>query len=275
MEQVGSDIAALKALITEARAFLLGLGISAARMIGMIAIVPIMKRTELGRILVAIYALSMSLPISAGIGPNFEALQLELDLSLAILVAKEVLVGAFIGVLFSVPFWAVNVAGDLIDTQRSIGQSGLDDPISKEQISVMSSLLVLAVITMFVSNGGLQIIVASVYDSYAIWPLDRYAPTFNTVSRDAVLVLMGNLIWLGVVVAGPFVAMFLISDFALAGLSRLAGRIELVSMLPLIKNLLFCGLLLVYVTYLMEHLTAGLFDRRDVLDALRLFSGPP
>lgn len=265
------DDVALRELIAEARSYVLGLGIAAARMIGMLGVSPILRRAELGRLLTATLAVALALPIWWGVGPALAALEARLPAELFLLAAKELLLGAFLGLLLALPFYAVAVVGDLIDTQRSIGQSGVDDPITKEQTSVVSSLLMLAVITTFVLNGGLQILTGTIYDSYAAWPLDRYVPTWSAASRDALLGLLARLIWFGTVVAGPFVVLFLLSDFAFAGLARLAGRIDMVSSLPLVKNVLFCLFMVVWLDHTMGYLVAGLSDTRTVLDVLEAF----
>ena len=264
----------LYGLIGEAKALILGFAIAAARMIGLVSIVPVLRRAELGRVVSGIIAVGLALPVAAALGPAVEASQAArgTGLALVLLMGKEVLIGLFLGLLFAVPFWAIGAVGELVDHQRSIGESGVEDPATKGRASVMSALLTLTAITLFVTQGGLQIMVSTIYGSYAVWPLDGFVPEFDRAALDALFALLARVVRFAIVVAGPLVALFLVSDLALAGLSRMGGRIQLVSTLPLIKNVLFCVFLLLYLEYMTGSLIEGLADTRAVLDVLRLFA---
>lgn len=276
MDEVAANTP-LYALIGEAKALILGFAIAAARMIGLVSISPILRRAELGRVLAGVLAVGLALPVAASLGPAVEAATAArgTGLGLALLMGKEVLLGLFLGLLFAIPFWAVGAVGDLIDHQRSIGDSGHQDPVTRGNASIMSGLLTLTVIALFVTEGGLRVMVSTVYASYAVWPLDGFAPRFDRAALDALYALLGRVVRLAVVVAGPLVALFLVSDFALAGLSRMGGRIQLVSTLPLVKNLLFAALIVAYLQHAVGPMTEGLADAREVLAILALFAPAP
>lgn len=279
MDEIAANTS-LYALAGEAKALILGFAVAAARMIGLLGVVPILKRAELGRVPTAIIAVGLALPVAADLRvPTLAAEGAAValggtGLGLALLMGKEVAIGLLLGLLFAVPFWAVGAVGDLVDHQRSIGQSGHTDPTTKSEASVLSGLLTLAMITLFVSQGGLQVMAATVYDSYAVWPLEAFAPAFTQSGLGALFDLLGRVVGFALVVAGPLVALFLISDFALAGLSRLGGRIQLSSTLPLIKNILFSVVALLYVGAMTGLLAEGLGDTRFVLDVLRDLAPP-
>lgn len=114
--------------------------------------------------------------------------------------------------------------------------------------------------------------VTTVYDSYAIWPLQDFAPTFSIQAMAALFGVLEHVVRFALVVAAPLVVMFLISDFALAGLARIGGSIQLESNLPLIKNILFTVLSLLYIGTLTDLLVDGLGETRYVLDVLRAFA---
>lgn len=274
MEDVAANTS-LYALMAEAKTLILGFFVAAGRMIGLVAVVPILKRAELGRVPTAIVAIGLALPAAADLRVPTLAAEGALaafggtGLGAALLMAKEVAIGLLLGLLFAVPFWAVGAVGDLIDTQRAIGESGAADPATHSNASVTSGLLMLTAITLFVTQGGLQVMAGTVYGSYAVWPLQAFVPSFSAAGLAALYGLLAHVVRFALVVAGPLVAMFLISDFALAGLARVGGRIQLTSTLPLIKNILFTVLSLLYVGTLTGLLVRGLDDTGLVLDVLR------
>ncbi|MEM7490558.1 MAG: flagellar biosynthetic protein FliR, partial [Pseudomonadota bacterium] len=159
------------------------LGLSSARMMGLIAILPVFKRSELGRAILGAIALAMALPVLSGHRAAFEALPIDDIWFAAGLMVKEFGVGFLIGIFFSIPIWAIQAGGEIIDTQRSIaGQSHISDPATGGQASVMSALLGLAAIAVFVSAGGLAEAVSAIYGSYGIWPLAAFLPPVPDVA---------------------------------------------------------------------------------------------
>ena len=272
MEDVSANTS-LYALAAEAKTLILGFFVAAGRMIGLVSVVPILRRAELGRVPTAIVAIGLALPIAADIRVTTLAAEGALEavpggIGAAILMAKEVAIGLLLGLFFAVPFWAIGAVGDLIDHQRTIGESDHADPVTKGNASVMSGLLTLTAVTLFVTQGGLQVMAATVYGSYRVWPLEAFAPAITAAGLGALAGLLGQIAVFALVVAGPLVALFLISDFALAGLARLSGRIQLTSTLPLIKNVAFAAVSILYVGALTGHLLDGLGTTRLVLDLL-------
>lgn len=270
----------LYALAAEAKTLILGFFVAAGRMIGLVSVVPILKRAELGRVPTAIVAIGLALPVAADIRVPTLAAQgageaLGGGLGGALLMAKEVAVGLLLGLLFAIPFWAVGAVGDLVDSQRAIGDSGQTDPTTKGNASVMSGLLTLTAITLFVTQGGLQVMAATVYESYRIWPLEAFAPAITGDGLSVLAGLLARIAGFAAVVAGPLVALFLVSDFALAGLGRLSGRIQLASMLPLVKNVAFAVISLLYVGALTGLLVEGLGGTRLVLDLFATIAPGP
>ncbi|MEL7151848.1 MAG: type III secretion system export apparatus subunit SctT [Pseudomonadota bacterium] len=252
----------------------LHLGLCAARLQGVFLIHPIVRRAELGMAVQIAISLGISLPVSVVLWPGLEGLAGRNAFPVGILMIKELLIGLFIGLLFSVPFWAIQASGEFIDNQRTIGDSGLSDPSTSGSSSVTASLLMFSAVALFVESNGLQIISATVYGSYEYWPIRDPWPSIGKVG----LAEIGYIVWdfavTSLVVAGPVILLLFISDFTVMALSRVAGRIDISMLLPLVKNTLFCLILLLYSQTLLHFILGAVLGAPSVDSTLRGLAKP-
>ncbi len=251
------------------------LGLSSARMMGLIAILPVFKRTELGRAILAVIALALALPIMGGLQPRIDTLPIDRLWVMAGLMVKEFAVGFLIGLFFGIPIWAIQAGGEMIDTQRSIaGASGLSDNATGEQASVMSSLLGLAAITIFVAEGGLALTISTLYGSYAAWGVDEFLPVGAGLDAIAhVGGLIAQVMLAGLLLAAPFVILFLLSDIGTMALGRMTGSIDISGLLPLVKNLLFAFVALIYIQLLVGYMRDDLAGAASVGRLFEILAG--
>ena len=273
MDEPARSLLDLFPLLEGIRRFVVDLALSAGRFMGLVAVMPVFKRTELGRAFLAMVAFGLALPIMGGLAPRIAALPTDELWFLVVLTLKEFAVGALMGLLFGVPFWAIQAVGEIVDNQRSIGQSGLSDPATGSEASVTSSLLSLVAITLFVSEGGLSMMAATVYGSYAIWDLGLFAPEISVGALGEVAGVLGRIALFGLLVAAPFVIVFLLSDLAAMALARLGGRINVALTLPLVKNILFVLFALAYLEFMVGYLRTGLEQARVVGPLLETIVG--
>ncbi|MEM8848928.1 MAG: flagellar biosynthetic protein FliR [Pseudomonadota bacterium] len=268
------DIFALMQLVKQP---MIDLGLSSARMLGMIAILPVFKRSELGRAILGVIALAMALPVVGGQRAALAALPIEDFWYAALLSVKEFGIGFLIGLFFGIPIWAVQAGGEIIDTQRSIaGQPHLSDPATGGPASVMSSLLGLAAIAIFVAEGGLAVAVSAIYGSYNVWPLGQFLPAaLDGATLAQIGGLVGEVLLAGLLLAAPFLVFFLLSDLSAIALGRLSGRIDLSSLLPLAKNILFAVVALVYLRILVDYMSEDIQTIWQIVPRLLdLVAGP-
>lgn len=255
-------------LLQDAKDVVVELGVAGARTGGLVLVMPVFKRTELGRALLLAMALGFALPIRGGLQTDLAALPLDEPWFLVGLVVKEIAIGGLLGLLFGVPFWAIQTVGELTDHQRSIGESGAIDPTTGDQASVMSGLLGLVAITLFVTEGGLEMMMSTVYATYAVWPLPAFWPGFAPDGLADLVGILGRVLFFGFLVAAPLVVLFLLSDLATLGIGRTTAQIQLSGILPLVKNVLFCVFLLIYLRFMLGFMAEALLDTRAVVPVL-------
>ncbi|MCU0911458.1 MAG: flagellar biosynthetic protein FliR [Rhodobacteraceae bacterium] len=273
MTDIAPDFAAaLLMALSQAKQTVIYLALSAARFLGLVAVFPVFRRTELGRMFLAVIALALALPAFGGLAPAAARLPIDNELVLVLLVAKEFLVGAVIGLFFGVSFWAVQAVGEVVDHQRSVGSGIVAEPGGGEQSAVLASLLGMAFVTLFVTTGGLGSVVATVYATYAVWPLDRFAPDPSAAALAGLGAIVADVLVHGLILAAPLLIFFLLIDAAMMLLGRLSGSVSVSSLLTATKNLWFGFLILGYVAVLGRSMQALLPSPDRLIEALSLFA---
>jgi type III secretion protein T len=239
---------------------LLALGVGAARPLGLALVFPVIVRAELGGLLRGGLALAMAMPTIwlstntvAGIGATA-------SVPLVLLVLKEVLVGSLLGFLLGIPFWAIQSVGEIIDTQRGVGNemAGPTDPTTRAAGSVMSLFLSLTAIALFIAADGLRTLVDTLYGSYDAWPQASFTPRFTRDGALAAVAGLGSILRYAFLVAGPIIILLLAIDLAVMLIGRSAPHLNAQDMAPTIKNVVFIVVIGLYATYLLSYMRAEL-----------------
>ncbi|WP_417328948.1 type III secretion system export apparatus subunit SctT [Halomonas cupida] len=225
------------------------LAISMSRALGVILITPAFNRLGLTGLIRSAVALTLAIPML----PTVLALLPELDMNaptLAALLLKELLVGVLIGMVFGIPFWAAEVAGEVVDLQRASTMGQLLDPMGSTESGVTSTLLVIMLVALFFATGGFNMLLEGFYRSYTLWPLDTFTPNLETQTALAVLGFLDQVMRIGILMVSPLIIAMLIADLMLAYLARMAPNLNMFILSLPIKNLLFTFLLVIYIVFL-------------------------
>ncbi len=86
------------------------------------------------------------------------------------LLAKEIVIGAIMGFFSQVVFYAVEMAGALIDTQRGMNQINVNTPQLPGNASILGMLQLQAALALFLTFDGHIYYVRAVADSFAAIP---------------------------------------------------------------------------------------------------------
>ena len=189
------------------------------------------------------------------------------------LLIKEFLIGILIGLLFGIPFWAAEVAGELIDLQRGSTMAQLVDPLSSGESSVMATLLTVMLITLFFMSGGFILMVDGYYHSYQLWPVTSFTPVFASSALLAVLSILDQIMRVGVLMVSPLLISLLITDLMLAYLSRMAPNLHMFDLSLPVKNLFFSILMVIYIGFLIPLMLDQLAEFRGTVELLKTLAG--
>lgn len=254
-------MAELERFLRELLQPLLALGLGAARPMGLALVFPIMTRAELGGVVRGALALALAVPtiwLSSG---TIASIDTTSPMPLVLLILKEVLVGTLLGFLLGMPFWAIQAVGELIDTQRGVGNemAGGTDPTTRAAGSVSSIFLGLTAMALFIAADGLRTVVSTLYGSYEAWPQASFGPRLTSDGALAVVAGLGGILRYGFLVAGPIIMLLLAIDLAVMLIGRSAPHLNSQDMAPTIKNVVFVVVIGLYATYLLSYMR-GEFD---------------
>jgi type III secretion protein T len=229
--------------------------VGVARMIGLMTVMPVFLRLGMTGLLRGVAGLVLALPAMPMIAAAMQGSHPSLALWGGLMI-KEVVVGLLVGVVLGVPIWSAQLAGDVIDSQRNAtGQ--LPDPSSVDA-TVTGTVMSLTIMALYFASGCFQLTLRAVYDSYRTWPADRFTPVFNTETGYALLGLLDRIVSAGFQLAAPLVALMLLSDLSIGLLARSAPSTQLYSLAPLVKNLLFTVMVLLYFAFLTRYMDSSL-----------------
>ena len=153
----------------------------------------------------------------------------------------EVVIGAGLGFIVQVFFAAVQFAGDLIDVSGGFSLQPAYDPLSMNTTGSISRLHYLLATTLLFTSGGHLMLVRGFATSYEGLPVGGGLPTEHF---GEVLVTAFSMMFLAALqIAGPMVAVLLLSDVALALLSRAAPALNIFAIGFPVKIMLTLALL--------------------------------
>jgi type III secretion protein T len=257
-------------------AVLLGLGrealtallLSAARMVGILLVLPAFSRNlipGLVRTGIAFGLVALLVP-TVFLDPALPSLGL---FELAALLIKETAVGTFIGLAFSIPFFGVEAAGFFIDNHRGAAIAGSLDPLSGSESSPLGILFLQVYTAYFFTTGGFLLMLGVVYDSYALWPVLSFWPELPPEIVDFALGLLDKVVRLAVLLAGPIIIVMFLAELGLALISRFAPQLNVFVLAMPVKSGVGLFLLALYVPFLMHYEKALLAEFVPTFDGLR------
>lgn len=267
----GITAAELQAIMLAGTDIVVAGGIGAARAIGIMLILPVFTRPQIGGLLRGGIAIALSMPILQYSGASLAEIEgPSRSLHLILLSMKEIFIGVMLGFLMSMPLWAVQAVGEIMDTQRGITSEVAPlDPSTHSQSSTMGLFLAICAITVFVVAGGLQSMIEMLYGSYRIWPITSFLPQVNVTGMMAMIGLLDGIMRTALIVAGPVLIFLLLIDVSVMLLGRFAPQFKPNDLAPMIKNVGFAIFIVVYAVYLMDFIKLELAQTHNVLEQFR------
>jgi type III secretion protein T len=205
-------------------------------------------------------------PISAAITQNGFS-----PIGLLLLTGKEAMIGAALGLLLGAPFWALDVAGDVLDAQRGATQGRLNDPAGFEDVSITGTMLVVTGIALFVMIGGLETLADLLYTSWALWRPLGPPPKLDDRLPLLLLGFLDRVTRQGVILAFPAVAAMLLADGALMALARMAPQARIDDLAFSVRNVIFFIFMVLYAFFLLTYMRKDLATLPGVFELMHSF----
>lgn len=157
---------------------------------------------------------------------------------LVVVALKEVVIGLVIAFVASPVFWVAEAVGTYIDDLTGYNNVQISNPSLGQQTTLTSTLLIQCAIVAFWTLGGMTFLLGAVFETYRWWPLASVTPvpaafiqTFVMTQTDSLMVAVAKL-------AAPAVLLLLLVDIGIGLLSRVAQRLDLISLAQPVKGAL-------------------------------------
>lgn len=248
--------------------------VAMTRFVSMIIVMPAFSRLGLSGLIQTIVALALAIPVLPAIAQAAASDPVSMS-RVSFLILKEAAIGTVIGFVLGIPIWAAEAAGDILDLQRGTTFAGLLDPASSSETSVTGTLLAVVMVALFFATGGMQLILRTMYESYAIWPANSFAPIFSAEAGRIFLSLLDDIMNMGLLLAIPLVLALLLADFALAIVARASPHLHIFDLSLTVKNLMYVILFVFYGAFMVSYMEYDLAWLLSAKDKLQAISGTP
>jgi type III secretory pathway component EscT len=146
-------------------------------------------------------------------------------LSLAVLAARELAVGAGLAVVLATPLEAARAAGRLADTARGATLAELHVAPLRQRETALGDLLVQQLIVLAAIGGGLQLVLRGLLLGFATLPVGAPFPALSLT--ELALRAGGEMLAAALAVASPALAGVLAAELAVAAAVRVAPGLQL------------------------------------------------
>jgi type III secretion protein T len=184
------------------------------------------------------------------------------------LIAKESLIGALLGFAVGSLIWAFECAGALFDFQTGFANGRIFDPFGGHDSGPLSMFMMRLGTVLFVTTGGLQILVSLLFESFRLWPVGSFTPSwshFDAFAGGQVVTLMDVVVRL----AAPVVLLLSMVDLGFGLVGRVVPQLNVFFFTMPIKGALAALMIALYLSYVSDLLAGQMSGLGTWLEQLR------
>lgn len=241
-------------------------GVSSARFAFSFLFVPVFSKEAMPATVRNSIIITLGL-VAMQLAPDFAIKDLSAA-AWALMLLKEAAAGTIIGLFFGTILWAMTAAGEIIDTKVGATVAQVMDPLTGQQTSLNGILFGRFAQVIFVTMGGLTLLVGAVMQSYAIWPIGPGVMQFEPRSVVLYEGEFGRLMTLAFVFAVPVLTMLYLIDLGMGFLNRFAQQFNVFSLSMPIKAVAATLVIIVILPSMAQAVIGDLSSRTDVASAL-------
>lgn len=194
-----------------------------SRILGFIATAPLWSSNGVPRRVRLVLGLAITIALTPSL-PPMPAVQ-PASLGGLWIMAQQLLIGVGMGFAVKIVFTAFHMAGEFIGTQMGLGFATLYDPLNSAQTPVVAEFLNLLALLLFLSMNGHLLYLATLAQSFTAIPVS--ATPLGAGSWLNLAELGSKMFSAGLLLSLPIVAALMITNVALAVLTRAAPQLNL------------------------------------------------
>jgi len=198
-----------------------------ARVLGVIASAPIFSSTAVPRRVRLAFGLMITFAIASAHPPTAANIAPGSWIGIGVFI-QQIVIGVAIGMSMRIVMAALDVAGELIGLQMGLSFATFFDPNSSAQTAVMGEMLSLLSSLTFLALNGHLVLIDVLAHSFELAPIGMSVVTGKTWT---VVAQLGTAVFSsGLMISLPVIAALLITNIALAVLTRTAPQLNLFSL---------------------------------------------
>ncbi|VVE48158.1 EscT/YscT/HrcT family type III secretion system export apparatus protein [Pandoraea iniqua] len=256
------------------KVFLTAWSLSVPRILGMSLLLPVLGAQSFPGLLRTGISAGFALVIVPLVAKQLPQTGFD-TLTLMGLCLKECLIGLMLGFLFSVPFWAMEALGFLIDNQCGATISATLNPFAGHDTSTLGALYAQAFVAFFVASGGLTLVMGLLYETYRLWPVESFVPRLSLSDAPVWLGILNGTMALALTLAAPAMLLMYLAELGLALISSFVPQLQVFFIAMPIKCALALFVLAVYGANLFSYINEDITGLRDALPRLARLMGAP
>ncbi len=164
------------------------------------------------------------------------------------LAAKELLIGLTLSTMVLIMYHTFSAFGAVIDVARGATIANVFDPATQQQQSILGTFFLHVAIVLFLSIGGLHVVINALADSLVAMPVYEPLPARLVGEQAAlqILALSGELFVTAIRLAAPALIVLVLLDIVLGLLNRVAPQVQVYFLGLTVKSTL--GLFMVFLS---------------------------
>lgn len=166
---------------------------------------------------------------------------------------KEALLGFAIGFVIAIPLWAFEAMGSYIDNQRGASIAQTLNPLTGHDSSPLGDLFSQCGVILLFLTGGFLMMIASIQDSYRIWPVFGMVPDFDISTPSFFLGQLDRLMRLAILLGTPVMFAMLLAEIGLAIVSRFVPQLQVFFLAMPIKSGLAMFMFSIYLPLFFDY----------------------
>ncbi len=222
------------------------------RFLGFVVTAPIFSRKDIPFFVKISFTLIMTVVFVGILSPKAPPQDSSLILSLVLNFAF----GALIGFIANCIFLTISSAGDMINLQMGLSSAVMFDQSTAQQSSLLSKFFLLFGTILFINIGGFYWLISAFERTFSVFPLyDTVIPLEKVLNIDYLVLITGNVLFVGLQIAGPVLLATLGMDIILGIISKTAPQVNVFQLSFLFKPILGVAILILIMPLLINVIT--------------------
>lgn len=231
------------------------------RLVGMMRLAPVLSKSEIPSMVRLSFAIISTVILVGVIEPAAPSP----DCPIYLCMFLNFIFGALIGFVANCVLAAVLTGGDMINTQMGLSSAMIMDPSTKSQVSIMANFFSVLAMLIFIYSGGIYWLFNALIRSFELFPM--YSVNFhfeNFVNISYLSQITGNILFMGMHIAGPILLATMAQDIILGIISKTAPQVNVFSLSFLFKPVMGAFILIVILPMLINVITDYLVSYANI-----------